>query len=119
MRPQRKVFTPAVVDTVRALAGQGKRASEIAEVIGSTPASVRVKCCQLKIKLTRRGRPKSRAGLRDIRGQKLTIYARPAVYSDLKRKGRDMQKSASELAGLLLEAIVSSNLYEAVLDDGD
>ena len=45
----RRVFTPAVIKAIREMAGQGKSASEIAATIGSTPASVRVKCCQLKI----------------------------------------------------------------------
>ena len=30
-----------------------------------------------------------------------------------------MQKSADELAGMLLEAIVGREIYDAVLDDGD
>ena len=53
----RRVFTPAVIKAIRELASQGKSASEIAAAIGSTAASVRVKCCQLKIQLSRRGRP--------------------------------------------------------------
>jgi hypothetical protein len=56
-----QVFTPKAVKIIRGLADQGRSASEIANVIGSTPASVRVRCCQLKIKLFRRGRP-SRSG---------------------------------------------------------
>ena len=50
-----RVFTPSAINTIRGLAGQGKSASEIAEVIGSTTGSVRVKCSQLKIKLRRQG----------------------------------------------------------------
>ena len=50
-----RVFTPSAINTIRGLAGQGKSASEIAEVVGSTTRSVRVKCSQLKIKLRRQG----------------------------------------------------------------
>jgi len=35
----------------------------------------------------------------------------------IQRKAAQMQKSAAELSRMLLEAIVSSNIYEAVLDD--
>jgi hypothetical protein len=44
---------------------------------------------------------------------------RPADCAALERKARQMQKSGAELAAMLLEAIVSSNIYEAVLDDGE
>jgi hypothetical protein len=43
------IFTPAAVRMIRRLAEQGQSAAEIAEAIGSTPGSVRVKCCRLKI----------------------------------------------------------------------
>ena len=112
----RRVFTPTVIESIRELAGQGKSASEIADAIGSTAASVRVKCCQLKIKLSRRGRPNllQTSGHR-LGAQKLVVFMRPADYAALKRTAAGMQKSAGELAEMLLEAIVSSNIYEAVL----
>jgi hypothetical protein len=50
----KRVFTPAAITIIRELAAEGKTAAEIAEVVDSTPASVRVKCCQLKIQLSRR-----------------------------------------------------------------
>ena len=53
--PRRRVFTSSAINTIRGLAGQGKSASEIAEVIGSTTRSVRVRCSHLKIKLRRQG----------------------------------------------------------------
>jgi hypothetical protein len=40
----RPVFNASTINTIRRLAGQGKSASEIAEVIGSTTGSVRVRC---------------------------------------------------------------------------
>ena len=107
-----RLFTPAVVETIREFARQGKSAPQIAAVIGPTPGSVRVKCCQLKISLAR-GRP----GTLQIKSlHRLVVSLHPAPYAALKRKSAEMQKSAAELAGLLLQAIVSSDLYEAVLD---
>jgi hypothetical protein len=116
-RPRRRVFTPAAIQIIRELAGQGRSASEIACVIGSTAASVRVRCCQLQVKLSRRGRPSS---LQTSSGeQRLVVYMRPAEYAALTRKAARMQKSSVELAARLLEAIASSDLYEAVLDNAE
>jgi hypothetical protein len=109
-RRPRRIFTPSAINTIRSLAGQGKSASQIADVIGSTSASVRVKCCQLKIKLRRRH-------TRQIRGQSFVVYLHDADYAKLKHKAADIHKSAGELAGELLKAIIRSDIYEAVLDD--
>ena len=112
------IFTPTAVQIVRRLADQGKSAAEIADAIGSTDASVRARCCQLKIKLMRgayAGSPRTQQ--RHLRAQKLIIGMRPAVYTALERRAAQMQKSIDDLAGMLLEAIVSSDIYEAVLDD--
>jgi hypothetical protein len=114
----RRVFTPAVIKSIRELATQGKSASEIAAAIGSTPASVRVKCCQLKIPLSRRGRPSLVPSFPQRIGEhRLVIYMRPDDYAALKQKAAHLHKSPVELAGMLLEAIVSANIFEAVLDD--
>ena len=112
----RRVFTPTAIESIRELAGQGRSASEIADTIGSTAASVRVKCCQLKIKLSRRARPNllQTSGHR-LGAEKLVVFMRPADYCALKRKAAGMQKSAGELAEMLLQAIASSDIYEAVL----
>ena len=83
-------------------------------MIGSTTGSVRVKCSHLKIKLRRQGRPGRK---RQIAGQRLVICLSDADYAALKRKAADMQKSAVELSCELLDAIISSDIYEAVLDD--
>src|SRR5271170_4097845 len=117
---QGRIFTLAAIETIRKMADQGKTASEIADVIGSTAGSVRVNCSQLKIKLTRRGRPSvQRNKPNHIQGQRLILYVRPAAYSALNRKAAHMQKSPVDLAGFLLETIINDDLFEAVLDDGD
>jgi len=113
------VFTPTAVEIIRELADQGKSAMEIAHVIGSTPGSVRVRCSQLKIRLLR---PQAR--LRQSRPlpvpkHSLVVYLTPTVYAALKRKAQNMQKPTVELAASLLAAIVRSNIYEAVLDEGE
>ena len=110
----RRIFTPAAIGIIRKLAGEGKSTVEIADALGSTPGSVRVKCCQLKIRLRRRGHPSL---VPSLEGRKLVIYMRPEDYAALEREAADKQKFLAEYAGMLLEAIVSANLYDAVLDE--
>ena len=109
---RRRVFTPTAINAIRVLAAQGKSASEIAAAVGSTPASVRVKCCQLKIPLRRRWQQ-----ARQIAARSLLIHLDDADYAALRRKAADMQKSAVELTGELLRAVIRGDIYEAVLDD--
>jgi hypothetical protein len=115
----RRVFTPVVIKAIRDWASQGKSASEIAAAIGSTAASVRVKCCQLKIQLSRRGRPSLVPSWpQNSTAHKLIIYMRPQDYAALKLKAVHMRKSPAELAGILLGEIVSADIFQAVLGDG-
>ena len=113
----RRVFTPVVIEVIRELAGHGKTASEIAAAIGSTPASVRVKCCHLKIQLSRRGRPSLVPSPLPHNEHKLIVTMRPDDYTALKLKAAQMRKSPVEFAGMLLEAVVSANIFDAVLDE--
>jgi hypothetical protein len=110
----RRVFTPAVIKAIRESAAQGKTSAEIADLINSTAASVRVKCCQLKISLSRRGRPY----LTYVGRERLVLHMHSADYATLKRKAAHKCKSPAELAGTLLEMIVNADLFQAVLDDG-
>ena len=97
------------------LQARASRPPKNAAVIGSTPGSGCVKCCQLKISL-----PRGRPGSSQIKSlHRLAVPLHPTSYAALKRKSAEMQRSAAELAGLLLQAIVSSDLYEAVLDSDE
>ena len=114
----RRVFTPVVIKTITELASQGKSASAIAAAVGSTAASVRVKCCQLKIQLSRRGRPSLVPSWPQQPGEhKLVIYMRPEVHAALTRKAAQRRKSPAELAAILLVEIVSADIFKAVLGD--
>jgi hypothetical protein len=109
---RRRVFTQTAINAIRVLAAQGKSAAEIALAVGSTPASVRVRCSQLKIPLRHR-----RQQVRHIEGHNLVIHLQDADYAALRRKAADMQKSADELSSELLKAVIRSDIYEAVLDE--
>jgi hypothetical protein len=116
---RRHVFTPTAIAILRRLADEGRSAAEIAEAIGSTPASVRVKCCHLKVRL-RPGRSiSSRPKTYQAQAQTLLVNMDQATYLNFRQKAAQMRISASKLARMLLDAIVASNIYEAVLDNRD
>jgi hypothetical protein len=79
-----------------------------------------VRCCQLKIKLASEARidppQKQHSKIQEL---ELVIAVPPAVYAALAQKAAFMQKSAGELAIMLLEAIIKGDIYDAVLDDRD
>jgi hypothetical protein len=120
-----RIFTPHALTVVRHMAERGSSSAEIANVIGSTAASVRVVCSHHKIKL-RRGRryPERKQSAPSDRvrpASEHTIVARmPAtLYSDFFRKAEHLQLPVSVLASNLLAAIATSDIYEAVLDDAE
>ncbi len=115
-----RVFTPHVISAIRRMAEQGQSASEIAKVIGSTPASVRVRCSLQKIKLRRGRRPAAHNSTARGYIEHTVIAHMPApLYAEFHRKAEHMQKSVTALASSLLVAIATSNIYEAVLDEDD
>ena len=110
-KDMQRIFTPDNLLRIRQMAAEGGSSSEIAESIGSTAASVRVVCCQHKIKIGRR----RRAGT-----PSLLLARLPASLSiEFHRKAEYLRIPASDLASRLLAAIVDSDIYEAVLDDED
>ena len=113
-------FTPAAIEIVRRLAAEGKSAADIADVIGSTAASVRVRCCQLRVRLAGGACTDTQdTPQRPFQKKNLTIGLREEVYAELEQAAARMQKSTVELARALLEAIVSDGIYAAVLDERD
>jgi transposase InsO family protein len=110
-RPVR--FTPDILLRVRQMAAEGRSSIEIAKSMGSTPASVKNVCCRHKIKIPRRRLP-MRSAL-----SKLVARLPQSLSTEFHRKAERLQISASMLASRLLEAIVVSNIYEAILDDKD
>jgi hypothetical protein len=109
MRPVR--FTPDNLQRLRQLATEGKSSIEISKLMGSTPASVKNVCCRHKIKLSR-----ARRSIENTLS-KLVAHLPAPLSIEFHRKAEHLQISASMLASRLLEAIVISNIYEAVLDD--
>ena len=42
-----RVFTPQAISRIREMKAAGAKPAEIAEAIGTTPGSLRARCCQL------------------------------------------------------------------------
>jgi hypothetical protein len=121
MRPSR-IFTRNNLLRIQQMAREGSSSIEIAKSIGSTPASVRVKCCQHKIKI-RRGHRFMRNALskpvHPLSVETIVAHLPASLSTEFHRKAKQLQIPASVLAGRLLAAIVESSIYEAVLDDKD
>ena len=113
-----QVFTTTAVEIIRGLADQGRSASEIADAVGSTPGSVRVKCSQFKIKLRRSRISGLATTAHDLPMQRLATHLSPKTYRALRRKAHHKQKTTTEFAEMLLEAVIVSSIYKAVLNDG-
>jgi len=110
-RPVR--FTPDNLERVRQMAAEGNSSIEIAKAMGSTPASVKNVCCRHKIKIRRTRRSVTNTV------SELVTHLPASLSAEFRRKAEDLQIPASLLASKLLAAIIDSNIYEAVLDDGD
>jgi hypothetical protein len=111
IRPVR--FTPDNLLRLQQLAAAGLSSIEIAKSMGSTPASVKNVCCRHKIKIPRKRRSASNTL------SKLVAHLPASLSAGFQHKAEQLQLPASVLASRLLEAIVVSDLYEAVLDDED
>jgi hypothetical protein len=118
-----RVFNSQNLTLVREMASRGCSAREIAEVIGSTASSVRVKCSQQKIRL-KRGRGPSRASraivaLPDEHTHRVPIiaYLPAPIYAQLVQRANAARKPPSDYASMLLSAVATGEIYKAVLDD--
>jgi hypothetical protein len=119
-RPVR--FTPDNLLRVRQMAAEGNSSIEIARSMGSTSASVKNVCWRHKITLRPRRRSRRDAALTPVRrssNQGIVAHLPASISTEFQRKAEQLQISASVLARRLLEAIVVSDIYDAVLDDND
>jgi hypothetical protein len=112
-RVKRSIFSPALFLQVRSFVDQGLSAAEIAEKLGCTLGTLRVKCSQSGISLRRwnaaAGTPRSNIS-------KLTILLPENVTLALQKQADKKGVSQADLAVTLLVAIARDNLYDAVID---
>jgi hypothetical protein len=122
MNGHRRVFTPQNVVLMQQMVDEGSSAREIAATLGSTPASVRVTCSHLGIRLRRRRgcvpRPSPSSGtlMRDMEVP-VVAYLPAEQYAEFTSRARAQGKPAGTFASMLLSAIATSDLYRAVLDE--
>lgn|SRR5262249_27759185 len=118
-----RVFTSQNLILMREMAARGCSAPEIAEAIGSTPSSVRVKCSQQKIRLKRGRGPgrllKRRFGRPEgpVHRVPIVAYLPESIYALLVQRANELDKPPSTFASMLLSAIAKSDLYKTALDD--
>jgi hypothetical protein len=114
LMPQKKtqLITPSVVSMIRPWRDEGLSPAEIAQKIGCTVGSLRVRCSQLKISL-RRGASKREVEARDP----LLVMVSPSTIGHLQNRAALKGLSHARLAATLLDRIAQDDLYDAVLDD--
>ena len=91
---------------IRVLVDEGLSAQEIADRVGWTVGTLRVRCSQLKISLRRSGKNKSR----------IYLAVPKVILGQLQHHATLMGISESELATDLLKTIAQDDLCKAVLD---
>jgi hypothetical protein len=104
MRP--RVFSDASFERIKAMVQENKSAEEIADAIGCTVSSLKVKCSQHRISLRRPGHRRA------YKHPSMTNFA----HAKLRQKSKEMGITKTALMYALLEVIVRDNLYDAVLD---
>ena len=93
-------------DLIRLLVDAGLSSREIADRVGWTIGTLRVRCSQLKISLRRSGKSKSH----------MCLAVPNAIFGQLQHHATLMGISESELATELLKTIVRTTFVKAVLD---
>lgn len=122
------LFTRAVTRKIPPWVHDGARPADIAQRIGCTVGTLRVRCSQLGISLKRpepRPSPRNRtlsAPARKTSTRPATAYFQVTLnqpfMDQFESSARARGVSGAALAQALLEAIVQDGLYEAVLDEG-
>ena len=122
------IFTRAVIRQIAPWVRDGARPAEIAQRIGCTVGTLRVRCSQLGISL-KRPEPRSPQCNHASSSAAPTTSTRPAMacfrvtlnqplMDQFEGSARAKGLSSAALAQALLEVIVQDRLYEAVLDEG-
>ena len=130
--PKPIIFTPTALARIRSLVEQGLSAAAIADEIGCTLGSLRVRCSQLGIRLRPSPYPKRAPAPEALRMavplpgacrqtsdqvEQLNISLPHVIAEQLRDRAARANLSEADLAAELLVTISRDNLYQAVLDD--
>ena len=109
------IFSPPVLSQISKLVAEGLSAAEIAEKIGCTLGTLRVKCSLNGISL-RRSREESAMNSERKPHTRIVIHLGRSAAVRLQQTAQNRGTTGPRLAAALLEAIVQDNLYDAVID---
>ena len=112
-----RIFTSEMIALIPSWVQQGKRAEEIAAMIGCSVATLRVRCSQMKISLrSPNWREKRRQTLaRPSFSMPVLAQLTRVSTSLLRQRAFELGMSEGQLAAQLLESIVRDDLYNTVL----
>ena len=107
----RTLFTPDAIKQIALWVRDGASPAEIAQRIGCTLGTLRVRCSQLGISLKRHN-PRA-----DARKPRLQITLTQRCMGQLEQSASEKGLSSDALVQVLLEVITKDHLCEAILDD--
>jgi len=121
------IFTRAVIRQIAPWVHDGARPAEIAQRIGCTVGTLRVRCSQLGISLRRPGTRSSQSN-QTVSALARATSSQPAIacfqvtlnqprMDQFEGSARARGLSSAALAQALFEVIVQDGLYEAILDE--
>lgn len=129
---QHKKLTPEVIPQIKTWVSQGLNVHDIAQKIGCTVGTLRVRCSQLGISLRLPKTDRRPPGAKTVswrtlgsyagrdpndRDEPLLLLVQEITLRRLRRRAAIKGLSHSILAASLLEKIAQDDLYDAVLDD--
>jgi hypothetical protein len=121
------LFTRAVAGKIAPWVQEGARPADIAQRIGCTVGTLRVRCSQLGISLKRRDSrsPRRNHALAPVHTTStrsamacFPVTLNQPILDQFEGSARARGLSSAALAQALLEVIVQDDLFEAVLDEG-
>ena len=115
---KRLLFTPAVRTQIAPWVRDGVSPAEVAQRIGCTVGTLRVRCSELGINRSAITETKS-VPMRQLTKQRafLKVTLNERTMERFERAATSTGRSSAALATALLEKIVHDGLYEAVLDE--
>jgi hypothetical protein len=111
----RALFSPAIFSQIRSMLAQGTGPAEIAQKIGCTLGTLRVKCSLSGISLRRW--TSSAVARKENIPKRLVFSVSDKIAVRFQQQADERGMTVTDFAAALLEAIVRDNLYDAVIDN--
>src|ERR1700730_2184817 len=117
--PRKPIFLPSLIPQIQSWRDEGLSTAEIADKLGCSLGTLRVRCSQLGIPLRRPRKEQQapKASARQENGASITISLHPGTVMALREQAASRGATVSGLAAILLEAVANDGLYGDVLDE--